>query len=153
MAFGLDEEAKMQEGFEKAEIVTLKCAVVARERALDGCLLVKVRPLELPELTRVELLDADVSPYPDKQFVNLLARPLFEIVWPSRVLEALAYESMVFLGDLCVASEKRLRRHPGVGDKTIGQIHETLKGFDLALGMNLPWWDDTRDGLIASQCT
>ena len=131
-------------------VITLKCAVVARERAADGHVLLKVRLLENPSSTQVELVETGIYEAPDKPLLNLLSRPLSEITWPPRVQEALAYESMDYLGDLCVTQEKRLRRHPGIGDKTINKVRSTLEDLNLTLGMNFPWWDHIRETLTTS---
>ena len=129
------------------EQIDLKCAVVGRSVMPDGRQRLTVQLLAPMKNTVVELAGPSSPASSAGPLTELLSRPLTGIFWPPRVREAFTFERMVFLGDLCSMTEKRLRRNPGIGNKTIRNIVDTLKAYNLDLGMQLPWWEAYRETL------
>jgi hypothetical protein len=84
------------------------------------------------------------------ELVLKLSQQLSQMKWPPRVLEAFSHEQMLFLGDLCTSNDKALRRNPGIGNKTIENLRDSLRQVQLDIGMNLPWWSAIREELAVT---
>lgn len=83
--------------------------------------------------------DATVKPV-QTAFDPILLRPIDELELTVRSANCLKAESIYYIGDLVQRTEVELLKTPNLGRKSLSEIKDALKRYNLELGMKLENW-------------
>lgn len=89
--------------------------------------------------------ETSTATVPTAQKLNaMLMRPVDDLELGVRSTNCLKAENIYLIGDLVQQSEAELMKTPNLGKKSLNEIREALKQYDLDLGMTLENWSGSK---------